>query len=246
MDERRRAFADPATRKRLAEGASSPEAGPIGFLATWENMTIAETFNPGNEGLVGRNLGEVARERDKTPFDMFCDLSLEEDMRTSFSPFIPGDDEESWKLRAEVWQDPRVVVGGSDAGAHLDMIDTFACATSLLGPACRDRGLIKLEEAVHQLTDVPARLYGIKERGRLAEGWAADICIFDPETVGPGQLHTRCDLPSGAARLYAESSGIEHVVVGGVETVRSGGLTGEHAGRILRSGTDTETVRASA
>lgn len=246
MDERRRAFADPGTRQRLEAGAKSPEAGPIGFLAIWENMTIAETFNAGNEGLTGRNLGEVAAERGKTPFDMFCDLSLDEDMRTSFSPFIPGDDEESWKLRAEVWQDERVVVGGSDAGAHLDMIDTFACPTALLGPGRRDRGLIGLEDAVRQLTDVPARLYGLKGRGRLAEGWTADVCVFDPETIGPRELHTRSDLPADAARLYAEADGIEHVIVGGTEAVCAGELTGEREGRVLRSGTDTETVRASA
>ncbi|MFP6610492.1 MAG: amidohydrolase family protein, partial [Deltaproteobacteria bacterium] len=157
-----------------------------------------------------------------------------------------GDDEDSWKLRAEVWQDERVVVGGSDAGAHLDMIDTFACATTLLGPGRRDRGLIGLEDAVHQLTDVPARLYGLKGRGRLAEGWAADVCVFDPETIGPKQLHTRSDLPAGASRLYAEAAGIEHVIVGGTEAVRAGELTGDRPGRVLRSGRDTETVRASA
>ncbi|MFP6609857.1 MAG: amidohydrolase family protein, partial [Deltaproteobacteria bacterium] len=134
LDERRRAFADPDVRSRLAAGAASPEAGLLGFLANWENMTIAETFEPANKELAGRKLGEVAAERGKPPFEVFCDLSVDEDLRTSFSPFIPGDDEDSWKLRAEVWQDERVVVGGSDAGAHLDMIDTFACATTLLGP----------------------------------------------------------------------------------------------------------------
>lgn len=246
LDERRRAFADPDVRSRLAAGAASPEAGLLGFLANWENMTIAETFEPANKELAGRKLGEVAAERGKPPFEVFCDLSVDEDLRTSFSPFIPGDDEDSWKLRAEVWQDERVVVGGSDAGAHLDMIDTFACATTLLGPGRRDRGLIGLEDAVHQLTDVPARLYGLKGRGRLAEGWAADVCVFDPETIGPKQLHTRSDLPAGASRLYAEAAGIEHVIVGGTEAVCAGELTGDRPGRVLRSGRDTETVRASA
>ena len=245
LDERRRAFADPDVRSRLAAGAASPEAGLLGFLANWENMTIAETFEPANKELAGRKLGEVAAERGKPPFEVFCDLSVDEDLRTSFSPFIPGDDEDSWKLRAEVWQDERVVVGGSDAGAHLDMIDTFACATTLLGPGRRDRGLIGLEDAVHQLTDVPARLYGLKGRGRLAEGWVADVCVFDPETVGPKEIHTRSDLPGGAGRLYAEAAGIEHVVVGGAEAVRGGELTGDRPGQVLRSGVDTETVHAS-
>ena len=115
----------------------------------------------------------------------------------------------------------------------------------MLGPDRRDRDLIGLEEAVHQLTDVPARLYGLKGRGRLAEGWVADVCVFDPETVGPKEIHTRSDLPGGAGRLYAEAAGIEHVVVGGAEAVRGGELTGERPGRVLRSGVDTETVHAS-
>ena len=242
LPERMRLLRDPAVREQLHKGATSEAAGAMRAIAVWENVTIEETFNPANAALRGRKIGAVAKEQNKTPFDAMLDLALSEDLRTSFSPFIPGDDEASWKLRAKVWLDPRTVIGASDAGAHLDMIDTFTCTTSLLGPGVREKKLIPLEEAVRQLSDVPARLYGIRERGRLAPGWHADIVVFDESRIGPGPVHTRHDLPAGAARLYAEAEGIEHVLVNGVEIVRGNQFTGALPGTVLRSGRDTETV----
>jgi N-acyl-D-aspartate/D-glutamate deacylase len=242
LEERKRALADPAVRETLQKGAASEQAGVMRALAVWENMTVAETFTPESAHYRGRRLGEIAEELGKTPFDAMLDLALAEDLRTAFSPFIPGDDDESWKLRAEVWSDPRTVIGASDAGAHLDMIDTFTCSTSLLGPAVRDRGLLPLEEAVHQITDVPACLYGLRGRGRISEGWRADLVVFDAERIGPGPLHTRHDLPAGAGRLYAEAEGIDCVLVNGVEVVRGKEFTDARPGTILRSGRHTETV----
>jgi N-acyl-D-aspartate/D-glutamate deacylase len=245
-EERKRALADPAVRKRLDEGAHSEAAGALRAIAVWENMTVDETFAPGLEGLKGRKLGDIASERGVTPFDALCDLALEDDLRTSFMPFIPGDDDESWQLRAGVWDDPRAMIGASDAGAHLDMIDTFTLTTTLLGTAVRERKLLSLESAIRKITDDPARLYGFRERGRLAPGWHADIVVFDPDHVGAGPVHTREDLPGGAARLYADALGIDRVLVNGSEIVRDGELTGALPGHVLRSGRDTDTVLASA
>lgn len=239
LPERKRALADPAVRARLAEGAA--HAGPLGFVARWEHFEIEETWAEANARWRGQTVGAVAKERGVAPFDALLDLALADDLRTSFKPALGGDDEASWKLRAEVWRDPRVMIGASDAGAHLDMIDTFTATTALLGPAVRDRGLLELEAAVHHLTDRPARFYGLRERGRLAAGWRADVVVFDPATVGPGPIHTRRDLPGGAGRLYAEANGIEHVLVNGVEVVRGRELTGARPGTVLRSGRDTET-----
>jgi N-acyl-D-aspartate/D-glutamate deacylase len=112
----------------------------------------------------------------------------------------------------------------------------------MIDEAVRQRGLLPLEEAVHLITDVQARLYGIRERGRIAEGWHADVVVFDEERIAPGPVHTRYDLPAGAGRLYAEAEGIEHVLVNGTEIVRGTSLTGERPGRLLRSGRDTDTV----
>ena len=242
LEERKRALADRAVRESLEKGATSDEAGVLRVLAAWEHMKIAETFTPEAAKHEGRLIGEVAKELGKTPMDTMLDLALSEELRTSFAPFIPGDDDPSWKLRAEVWKDPRTLIGASDAGAHLDMINTFTCSTSLLGPGVREKGLISLEEAIHQITDLPARLYGLRERGRVAEGWHADLVVFDADRIGPGPIHTRHDLPAGAGRLYAEAEGIDSVLVGGSEIVRGKECTRERPGTILRSGRDTETV----
>jgi N-acyl-D-aspartate/D-glutamate deacylase len=242
LPERKRALADPALRERLARGADSDAAGVLRALAAWERLTVDEVFAPANQRFRGRKLGDVARELGCSPFDAMLDLALADDLRTSFLPFIPGDDDESWRLRAEVWRDPRTVIGASDAGAHLDMIDTFTCSTSLLATGVRERGLLSLEEAVHQLSQVPAELYGIRERGLLREGFHADVVVFDAERVGPGPVHTRSDLPAGAARLYAEAEGILHVLVAGTPVVRGREFTQARPGAVLRSGRDTDTV----
>ncbi len=241
-EEKKKALADPAVRKRMDEGANSDEAGVLRAMAQWSNMTIAETFVDAHAGLAGRNIGEIAAERGAAPFDCLLDLALEEDLALSVMPFIPGDDDASWEMRAEAWRDPRTIVGASDAGAHLDMINTFSYSTALLGAGVRERELLGLEEAVRELTDVPARLYGLRERGRIAEGWHADLTVFDPNRVGHGDLYTRHDLPGGAGRLYADASGIDHVVVAGEPIIEGGERTGARPGRVIRSGRDTDTV----
>ena len=242
IPERMKALRDPAVRERLDRMANSEAAGTFRNLAKWETYSIVETFKPENKKYEGKTIGAIAAEEGKKPFDALLDICLSEDLKTSFSPPAFGGDEESWKLRAEVWQDWRTVIGGSDAGAHLDMIDTFALSSAVLGPGVRDRSLLSMEEAVHQLTQVPAELIGLRDRGVLKEGAWADIVVFDPATIGTGPLQTRFDLPGGAARLYADAEGIEHVIVNGREIVRDNKLTGVPAGKILRSGRDTYTV----
>jgi len=239
---RKEAFADPAVREKLDRGARSEAAGVFRFLANWANLRIAETFSEKTAACEGRTVGEVAREIGRTPLDTMLDVAIADDLRTSFMPPSTGDDDETWRRRAEAWRDDRTIIGATDAGAHLDMIDTFAGTTTLLAEGVRERGLLPLEEAVHQLTDRPARLYGITGRGRLAEGWHADVVIFDEGRVGPGPIHTRADLPAGAARLYAHANGIEHVFVNGVEVIHGREFTGAAPGTILRSGRDTETI----
>jgi N-acyl-D-aspartate/D-glutamate deacylase len=110
-----------------------------------------------------------------------------------------------------------------------------------LQEAVRERRLLPLEEAVHLLTEAPARLYGLRDRGVLREGAHADLLVIDPERVGSEPVRTRFDLPGGAGRLYAEPTGIDHVLVGGVEIAAEGEYTGARPGRVLRAGGDTAT-----
>ncbi len=242
IEERKRELRDPAKRARLDADARSEKSGVLRALAVWENMTIDQTHSEVNAKYRGRRIGEIALELGVSPFDAMIDIALADDLLTSFVPPSGGDDPASWKLRGETWLDDRTVIGASDAGAHLDMIDTFAFSTQVLGRGVREHALLPVEEAVRQLTDVPARLYGLRERGRLEPGWHADIVVFDATTVGSGPVYTRFDLPTGAGRLYADAIGIEHVLVNGIEIVRAGQSTGERPGSVLRSGLDTETV----
>ncbi|MCA9509972.1 MAG: D-aminoacylase [Myxococcales bacterium] len=243
VEERIEKLRDPAYRKWLDERAGSEDSGIMrGIAANWGAMRIDQVMSPENAGCAGRTVGEVAAERGTTPFDTLCDIAIADGLRTSFMPPTGLDDAETWRLRGQAWADDRTVIGASDAGAHLDMIDTFAFSTQVLGNGVRKHGAIPLEEAVRQLTDVPARLYGLKERGRLAEGWFADVVVFDPATVDTGPTYVREDLPAGAGRLYADAVGIDHVLVNGVEIVRGREHTGAFPGTVLRSGRDTDTV----
>ncbi|HEY8119779.1 MAG TPA: amidohydrolase family protein [Myxococcota bacterium] len=241
IPERIELLKDPAFRRKLDDGAHSEAAGLLRGLANWERMIVDQVARPEHEHLKGRLIGDIAKEIGKTPFDTMLDLAISENLKTSFMPSPIGLDDASWQLRAKVWRDSRAVVGASDAGAHLDMIDTFAFSTVLLGNA-RERKLASTEECVRWLTDVPARLYGLRGRGRLAEGWQADVVVFDPNTVASGPVHMRYDLPAGAGRLYADAIGIERVFVNGAEILCSGKDTGARPGTVLRSGRDTVTV----
>ena len=213
--ERLRALADPEVRRRLNEGAHSEEAGILRGLANWERLIIVETFAPENADATGRTVGEVAAARGKEPFDALLDIVIADELRTGLSPRPFGDDEADWKTRAEVWRNRDAVIGGSDAGAHLDMMCGAIYTTSLLGHGVREHQVVTLEEAVRLITDVPARLYGLKERGWIAPGWHADLVMFDPATVDHGPERTRYDLPAGAPRLVADAKGITSVWVGG-------------------------------
>ena len=233
---------DPANRAQLDKDARSEESGVMRGLAVWDNFKIDQVRSPALEKYKGRTIGEIAQELGKSPFDTLLDIAIEDELHTYFMPLTIGTDDESWALRGRLWSDDRTVIGASDAGAHLDMIDTFAFTSQVLGTGVRERRLISLEEGVRQLTDVPARLYGLRERGRLEEGWQADLVVFDADEIGLGDTYTKYDLPTGAGRLYADARGVEHVLVSGIEIVRQGEDTGARPGTILRSGKHTTTV----
>jgi N-acyl-D-aspartate/D-glutamate deacylase len=129
-----------------------------------------------------------------------------------------------------------VLIGGGDAGAHLDAIDSFAYPTELLGPVSRDRGLVELAQAVRWLTSVPAGLFGMADRGRIRPGSWADLVLFDPATVAPGPLELRTDLPAGGRRLWSSARGIHSVWVNGRELVSGGEITGARSGQLIRAG----------
>jgi N-acyl-D-aspartate/D-glutamate deacylase len=187
-------------------------------------------------------VADVAAERSQDPFDTLVDVVINDDLRTILWPMPPDNDPESWAMRKEVWADGRAMLGGSDAGAHLDRMCGAPYTTRFLSDCLRGRKLATLERAVQMLTDEPARLFGLKNRGRIVEGFHADMVVFDPDTIGSEHATLVEDLPGGTARLTAGANGVIRVLVNGVETVVDNEATGALPGTVLRSGRDTATI----
>lgn len=237
---------NPEYRKQLDASANSEETGVLRMFADWGKYTVIETFSEKNKDFKGMTISKIAELLHKSPFDVFLDISIEDGLKTSFLAPFSGEDKATYALRASFWRDDRTIVGASDAGAHNDMIDTFMFSTKMLEKGVREFGVISLEEAVHQLTEVPAQKMGIRDRGVLREGWHADVVIFDPQKIAAGPVHTRFDFPAGEPRLYAEAEGISHVIVNGKTIIRDNELLGATPGTVLHSGRDTFTVKIGA
>jgi N-acyl-D-aspartate/D-glutamate deacylase len=237
---------DPGVRAHLLERSRSSDAGVFTRLTEWDKYQIGDTYSEANEGLKGRLVGDLAKERGQEPFDALLDIVIADDLRTVLWPLPTDDDADSWKLRVEAWGRDDVLLGGSDAGAHLDRMCGAPYTTQFLGDCLRGRKLVSLERAVQMLTQEPAELFGLRDRGVLAEGAHADVVVLDPATVGAGDVSMVYDLPGATARLFAAAVGVRRVYVNGRAVAVDGELTGDLAGTVLRSGRDTSTVTVPA
>jgi N-acyl-D-aspartate/D-glutamate deacylase len=247
--ERMAMFRDPEARRRLAEDAASlPPEAAMKSISNLPGHTVVSTVAEANRRYQGRRIDEIAAAERRAPIDVMLDIALADDLETVFLPDQGGDDRASWELRGRLWADDRTIVGASDAGAHLDLIDSFDFATVVLAKGVREHGVIALEAAIHQLTRRPAAYFGLIDRGAIREGYHADLVVFEPATIACRPIVRRYDLPGGGGdyRLYGEAEGIDHVLVNGVEIVRHGAHTGALPGTLLRSGRDTRTVPIGA
>jgi len=242
VPERMQQLRDPGVRKKLDEAAHAETAGVFQRFNRWADYEIGDTFSGENHSLEGRRVGDIAAERGREPFDTLLDIVLADDLRTVLWPRPLEDDDASWRMRMELVDSGRAMVGGSDGGAHLDRMLGSTYPTVFLADMIRGRKLLSMERTVQLMTDVPARLFGLRERGRIVEGWHADLVLFDPERIGAGPVRLVADLPAGSKRLFSRSEGIRRVWVNGRVTVADDDSTGELAGTLLRSGRDTETV----
>jgi N-acyl-D-amino-acid deacylase len=205
---------------------------PASF-ADWARITVHEVRSAELKRYEGRTVAEIAAERGVDGVDALLDLTLEDDLENEFTV-------QSWNTRAdrmaELLNDRSVLLGLGDGGAHLDMLCDSGYPTYVLGTWVRERKVLSLEEAVRRMTSDPADFFGIRDRGRLKAGQAADIVIFDPATVGSGGRPERLyDLPGGAKRMVVRSRGIEMTLVNGELTWEKDALTGATAGKVLRS-----------
>jgi N-acyl-D-aspartate/D-glutamate deacylase len=187
--------------------------------------------------LNGRKVQDVARERGVDAVDLMLDLALDGNLDTRFRVPVVNFDEDEVQ---EILQDPNVVLGLGDGGAHLSQLCDACYSTHLLGRWVRERQALSLERAVHMLTGRTAQVFGIRDRGLLAQGRPADLVVFNPDTVGAGALERVHDLPAGADRLISRPHGIDAVVVNGMVLPPPGAAwpAGEKLpGRLLRNGT---------
>ncbi|MGW1077333.1 N-acyl-D-amino-acid deacylase family protein [Streptomyces sp. NPDC002537] len=232
----------PLVRAELLRRARSEEAGVLRRLTDFGRYVIGDTYAKENDGLGGRTVRDIAAERGQDPFACLVEICAADELRTVLWPTPTDGDPASWELRRRTWAHEDVLLGGSDAGAHLDRMCGAPYPTRFLGDCLRGRKLVPLPTAVRMLTDDPARLFGLRERGRIAEGWHADLVLLDPDRVDAGPATLVHDLPGDGPRLDARAVGVVSVRVNGVETVRHDVVTGEVPGTVLRSGRDTETV----
>ena len=223
-------YADPSFRQAVTE---EMKRGP--FRRNWERVDICEVGKPEFKSLLGRPVAQIARERGMAgrEFECVLDLAIEDDLNISFSQAVFNTNEERL---GKLINDPRPMLGLSDAGAHVNLLCDAGYCTYLLGHWVREKNAITLEYAVKRITSEPADFFGLKGRGRLQAGVAADIAVFDPETVGSARRGTMVnDLPGGGKRLVMPATGVVHTVVNGAMVYEDGKYTGATPGEVLRS-----------
>jgi N-acyl-D-aspartate/D-glutamate deacylase len=227
--ERKLAFADAATRQKMRDDMAEPR--PVSFHRNWARVFVEKVAKAENQKYAGKSVAEVAALRQQDALDAFLDLALEEHLETTFETTNRGFNPEAMST---IMKSPYVIIGTSDAGAHVQFGADFGYCTTLLGMWVRDRQMISLEQAIHKLTFHVASVYGIEGRGLLRPGFAADVTVFDPNTVKACAPEWAEDYPASTRRLIQRSEGIMHTIVNGKVVYEDGQLTGEMAGNVLR------------
>ena len=223
---------DPSVRAKLA-GEIDDRKLPINFSRRWDLVFISKTSFSENQKYHGKSVAEVARLQEKSAIDALLDLALSEGLDTVFEDSVTQGDENAVR---EIFRSPFVLLGQSDAGAHLaNATPGFGYATFLLSYWVHERGIMALEEAIKKLTFMPASVFGLHDRGLLRPGMAADVFVFDPAAIGLEKPERVNDLPAGAPRFIQSARGIHYTIVNGSLLMNNGAHTGTFPGRVLRS-----------
>ena len=232
LEARIEAIKDPDTRKKMRYEAVE-EKKSSRFSRRWDLVYLINAATPANKYLEKKSVAEIAKIRGQDVIDAFLDLSLEEGLDTEFQTSSTNGDEEAV---AEIIRSPYVLVGQSDAGAHLIYDAGFGYSTRLLGYWVREKRIMSLEEGVRKLTFMVASIFGLQGRGLLRRGMAADLCIFDPATIRECDPEMVQDLPGNEKRFIQKATGIEMTIVNGEVLVDKGNHTGALPGSVLGSG----------
>ena len=191
------------------------------FNNEWDKVQVVETMLPANVALEQRSVADIAASTGRDPLDVMLDLALAEGLRTVFTAQLLNSDDQAV---GTMLNHPHSLVSLSDAGAHLTFFNDAGFGLHLLGHWARDLGAMPLAEAVRRLTSQPAAIFGMRGRGLIREGYAADLLLFDPLTVGRGPKHRVFDLPGGAPRLTTDALGVHGVWVNGQQLANAEGL----------------------
>jgi N-acyl-D-aspartate/D-glutamate deacylase len=234
-EEKLRAYSDPAVRQKLHHEVVEWQADiPSANLARnwYDYMWIEEPVLEKNKGLKGKSIRELSTVRGKGIIDAFLDLVVEENLDTVF---LQGENNVDKEAMATILNYPKAIVGLSDGGAHVQFHGGYGYSTRLLGYWVREQGIMSLEQAVRRLTFESASTFGIFDRGLLHPGMAADITIFDPDTVSPLPEDVVHDFPAGGWRIRELAAGIHYTVVNGQVLLENGKHTGALPGHVLRN-----------
>ena len=201
-------------------------------MQMWAQTRVLEVQNPALAPWAGKTVQEIADAQGKRPVDAYLDLSIADGLETRYQTANFNYDQDGV---ARLVADDRFLIGLSDGGAHVDFLCDVGYATALLEIWVRQKKVLTLEKAVQKLTSVPAALFGIPNRGVLAEGKVADLVLFDPDTVAPKPPEYAYDFPRGGRRLISKAEGVVATFVAGTQVFDRGAHTGALAGRVLRS-----------
>jgi len=228
----RTTLADPAFRQAIREELARPAVFRL-FNAEWDKVQVVECARPEHRAYEHRSLAALAAEAGKDPLDFWFDLALAENLDTVFVALTLNSDQDAV---GRMLRHPASMVSLSDAGAHLTFFNDAGFGLHLLGHWVRERGTLSLAEAARQLCGLPARVFGLRARGALKPGYAADLLLFDPVTVDRGPKQRLHDLPAGAARLVTPAIGVHGVWVNGARVADARGPLEPQprTGRLLR------------
>jgi N-acyl-D-aspartate/D-glutamate deacylase len=230
VEEQMKIYGDPGFRQAFREEMDRRRI----FAGQWGRMTVLDATTPEVQKHVEskKTVAQIARDQGKDPIDVFLDLAIADRLELMFDLQALNFELEGVK---NLVMDQRLLIGLSDGGAHVDMLCDAGYATYLLGRWVREHQVLSLEEGVRRLTSVPADLFGIPKRGRIAQGLVADLTLFDPDTVDAKDPEYVWDLPGGGKRFVAKSTGIKTTIVSGQVLYQDGEHQGGLPGKVLRS-----------
>ncbi len=225
IEERIAGFADPEARPKLVADAERR------FTALFRAAVVGEVYSPKNQQYQGRRLTEIAQAEGKSIPAAMLDIAVTDELRTEFqiNNAIHADPE----IVAQILDHPRIHIGASDAGAHVSQFCGAGDTTDLFERYVRKFGKLSLERAVHRITAEPADAWGMKNRGRIAVGAAADLVLFDAGAIARGEEVFVSDFPGEARRYIRHAKGIEGVIVNGQVVRESDSYTAARAGTIV-------------